>query len=149
MDHTYNHIRDAGECSIEELTKTVFSEEPKPPKSFLIAFSENCMREVFEALLTFLVDGMKSLYAKENGQVYIAELAPDQLNKLKKYMNSIGFNLFITEYTQNEWETNIFPYFVQFNNMPYDFSVSDLTIYQYAISCEDLGKHYIVSFATI
>ena len=44
---------------------------------------------------------------------------------------------------------NIFPYFVQFNNMAYDFSVSDLTIYQYAVSCEDLGKHYIISFTTI
>ena len=144
-----NNIRDAGECSIEELTKTVFSNEPKPPKSYLISFSENCMREVFEALLTFLVDGMKSLYAKESGKVYISELSPEQFNYLKRYMNSIGFDLIITEYTQSEWETNIFPYFVQFNNMPYDFSVSDLTIYQYAISCEDLGKHYIVSFATI
>ena len=92
---------------------------------------------------------MKSLYAKENGQVYIAELAPEQLNKLKKYMNSIGFNLIITEYTQSEWETNIFPYFVQLNNMPYDYSVRDLTIYQYAISCEGIGKHYIVSFKQI
>jgi len=149
MDHTYNPIRDGGECSIEELTKTVFSSEPKPPKSFLISFSENCMREVFEALLTFLVDGMKSLYAKENGQVYMAELTTEQIDKLKKYMNSIGFDLIITEYGQIEWETNIFPYFVQFNNMPYDFSVRDLTMYQYVISCEDLGKHYIVSFATI
>ena len=107
------------------------------------------MREVFEALLTFLVDGMKSLYAKENGQVYMAELTTEQIDKLKKYMNSIGFDLIITEYGQIEWETNIFPYFVQFNNMPYDFSVRDLTMYQYVISCEDLGKHYIVSFATI
>ena len=103
----YSDINNAGEFDINEITKRVFSEEVKPPKSIQLLFDNITLKEVFEVLLTFTVNGMKH------------------------------------KFSQDEFNTNIFPWFVEFNNYPYDEKETDLTKYQYLITKD---KYYVISF---
>ena len=137
---------DGGTLDMDKLIDKIFLEDPKPPKSIMISFDNITMKEVYEALLMFIITGMKKLYGDENGQVKIGELDIGDIKKLKRYMNSIGFDLIFSEYTDEEWNTNIYPYFVQFNNMPYDSSVTDIKLYQYEINDTINNKHYTLSF---
>ena len=137
---------DGGTLDMDKLIDKIFLEDPKPPKSIMISFDNITMKEVYEALLMFIITGMKKLYGDENGQVKIGELDIGDIKKLKRYMNSIGFDLIFSEYTDEEWNTNIYPYFVQFNNMPYDDSVTDIKLYQYEINDTINNKHYTLSF---
>ena len=136
---------DGGTLDMDKLIDKIFLEDPKPPKSIMISFDNITMKEVYEALLMFIITGMKKLYGDENGQVKIGELDIGDIKKLKRYMNSIGFDLIFSEYTDEEWNTNIYPYFVQFNNMPYDSSVTDIKLYQYEINDTINNKHYTLS----
>ena len=77
------------------------------------------MRDTFQALLTFTVSGMRMLFSKDGKTVNIGELSERNIEKNQiSYVNSIGYNLVISKYTQTEFNENIFPYFTQFNNMP-------------------------------
>ena len=132
------------EITLDNLIEKIFTEPVKPPKSFCLFFqNNNTLKEVFENLLTFLVNGMKLKYSTDGNTVNIEELTAKNVEDLKGYINSIGFILKISEYTQEEFAKNIFPYFVQFNNMEYDPNEKDLTKYQFLIQKQ---KCYIISF---
>ena len=62
-----NQMVDGGEITLDNLIEKIFSEPVKPPKSIQISFSENkTLKEVFENLLTFLVNGMKLKYSLDD-----------------------------------------------------------------------------------
>ena len=137
-------IINGGECDIDELTQKIFSEPVKPPKSNQLSFDNITLKEVFEALLTFTVNGMKMKYSLDNKTVDIEALTEENIKELMGYLMSIGFNLSINTYDIQEFSENIFPWFVEFNNMPYDEKETDLTKYQYLIRKQ---KYYIISFS--
>ena len=139
----YSDINNAGEFDINEITKRVFSEEVKPPKSIQLLFDNITLKEVFEVLLTFTVNGMKHKFSQDGVTVDIESLSEQDIAEIARYVNSIGFNLVINTYSQNEFNTNIFPWFVEFNNYPYDEKETDLTKYQYLITKD---KYYVISF---
>ena len=132
------------EITLDNLIEKIFNEPVKPPKSIYLSFQNNkTLKEVFEQLLTFTVNGMKLKYSFDGNTVNIEDLTAKNIEDLKGYINSIGFTLKIAEYTQEEFAKNIFPYFVQFNNMEYDPNEKDLTKYQFLIQKQ---KCYIISF---
>ena len=137
-------IINGGECDIDELTQKIFSEPVKPPKSNHLSFDNITLKEVFEALLTFTVNGMKMKFSLDNKTVDIEALTEENIKELMGYLMSIGFNLSINTYDIQEFSENIFPWFVEFNNMPYDEKETDLTKYQYLIRKQ---KYYIISFS--
>ena len=139
-------IINGGECDIDELTQRIFSEPVKPPKSNQLSFDNITLKEVFEALLTFTVNGMKMKYSLDNKTVDIEALTEENIKELMGYVMSIGFNLIINVYDIQEFSENIFPWFVEFNNMPYDPNETDLTKYQYLITKQ---KYYVISFSFI
>ena len=126
-------IINGGECDIDELTQRIFSEPVKSVKSNQLSFDNITLKEVFEALLTFTVNGMKMKYSLDNKTVDIEALTEENIKELMGYVMSIGFNLIINVYDIQEFSENIFPWFVEFNNMPYDPNETDLTKYQYLI----------------
>ncbi len=139
-----NQMIDGGEITLDNLIEKIFTEPVKPPKSIQISFSENkTLKEVFENLLTFLVNGMKLKYSLDGSTVDIENLTSKQIDEVKSYINSIGFNLKIVDYKADDFYKNIFPYFVQFNNMEYDVNETDLTKYQFLIQKQ---KCYVISF---
>ena len=139
-------IINGGECDIDELTQRIFSEPVKPAKSNQLSFDNITLKEVFEALLTFTVNGMKMKYSLDNKTVDIEALTEENIKELMGYVMSIGFNLIINVYDIQEFSENIFPWFVEFNNMPYDPNETDLTKYQYLITKQ---KYYVISFSFI
>lgn len=134
------------ECDLTELTNRIFKEEPKAPKSYMISFDNICMKEVFEALLTFLVNGMKILYGNSNGVVEIQHFNINTFEILRQYILSIGFDLVVNPYNNEDWKTNIFPHFVQFNNLPYDETQKYIGLYQFAILKPEIDLNFIISF---
>ena len=135
----------SSELDIDALTEEVFSKAPQDPKSICISFDNITLKEVFEALLMFTINGMKMKYSRDNKTVNIAELTEENIIEIKKYLASIGFVLTITEYDNKDWE-DIFPYFVQFNNMEYDEYEKYLEKYQFHIGKPEINKHLIISF---
>lgn len=139
-----SEIINGGECDIDELTQRIFSEPVKSAKSNQLSFDNITLKEVFEALLTFTVNGMKMKYSLDNKTVDIEALTEENIKELMGYVMSIGFNLIINAYDIQEFSDNIFPWFVEFNNMPYDPNETDLTKYQYLITKQ---KYYVISFS--
>ena len=60
---------DGGTLDMDKLIDKIFLEDPKPPKSIMISFDNITMKEVYEALLMFIITGMKKLYGDDNVQV--------------------------------------------------------------------------------
>ena len=140
MNYTDNNTND---FNIDQITEKVFSEPVKPPRSIQLLFENISLKEVFEALLTFTVNGMKYKFSADGTTVDIESLSDKNIEEIKAYVNSIGFNLIINTYTKEEFNNNIFPWFIQFNNMPYDKNETDITKYQFLIT---KINYYVISF---
>ena len=136
---------------LDSLIIKVFSEPVKPPSSIIVAFEANemTMRDTFQALLTFTVHGMRMLFSKDGKTVNIGDLSEIDLEKINSYVYSIGYKLVLSRFTQTEFNENIFPYFTQFNNMPYDLDEKNLEIYQYNITDQKNAMEYLVSFSKL
>ena len=143
MNYTDNNYED---LNIDQITEKVFSQPVKPPRSIQLFFDNVSLKHIFESLLTFTVNGMKYKFSRDGTTVNIENLTEENVEEIKGYVNSIGFNLIINTYTQDEFNNNIFPWFVQFNNMPYDKNETDLTKYQFLIT---KINYYIISFSFI
>ena len=143
MNYTDNNYED---LNIDQITEKVFSQPVKPSRSIQLFFDNVSLKHIFESLLTFTVNGMKYKFSRDGTTVNIENLTEENVEEIKGYVNSIGFNLIINTYTQDEFNNNIFPWFVQFNNMPYDKNETDLTKYQFLIT---KINYYIISFSFI
>ena len=104
------------------------------------------MRDIYDLLITFTVGGMRVLYSDDGKTVDVSKLTLDNIEILKKYLASIGFNLIINKYSKEEFNRDIFPYYTPFNNMPYDDDVKNLSIYTYNISDRVNLVEYIISY---
>lgn len=93
------------EIDLEDLAEKVFTKLPSEPKSINVMFEDLGLKELFEALLTFLVTGLKIRYpSSENPEKVDLHLLTEQdLKKINQYMNSIGFSVKIEEFNLGEW----------------------------------------------
>jgi hypothetical protein len=93
------------EIDLEDLALKVFTKLPSGPKSINVMFEDLGLKELFEALLTFLVTGLKLRYpsAENNEKVDLHLLTEEDLKTINEYMNSIGFSVKIDIYNIGEW----------------------------------------------
>lgn len=92
------------EIDLYDFAEKVFTKLPADPKSIPVMFEDLGLKELFEALLTFLVEGLKIRYpSKDEGKVDLHLLSEDDLKRINQYMNSIGFLVNIDIVTLGEW----------------------------------------------
>jgi hypothetical protein len=91
------------EGDIYDLANSIFSEQPGQPNSTVIAFNNITLKETFEDILTFLVEGLKIKFANEEKKINLYDLDETQLLFINKYMNSIGLTLNLNVYNIFEW----------------------------------------------
>ena len=93
------------EIDLEDLALKVFTKLPSGPKSINVMFEDLGLKELFEALLTFLVTGLKIRFPSEEDseKVDLHLLTEDDLRKINQYMNSIGFSVKIEKFDLGEW----------------------------------------------
>lgn len=77
---------------LDELVQTIFSSDPKPPKSCVLELDTNAKEiersdMIFGFLLEFVLEGIKYKYGPIN------TLSDSNISQLQSYVNSIGFKL--------------------------------------------------------
>ena len=106
------------EIDLFDLAEKVFTKLPEAPKSIPIMFEDLGLKELFEALLTFLVEGLKIRYpSKDEGKVDLHLLTEDDLKRINEYMNSIGFLVNIDIVTLGEWIIGKGATYVDYSNI--------------------------------
>ena len=91
---------------IETIASKMFLKTPKPPKSFQLSFDTYNLKELFEALLTLFVEGLKILYGNKDNKVNMFELKEEDLIILKKCMLSGGIEVNLDIYSRHDWLMN-------------------------------------------
>lgn len=93
------------EIDLEDLAEKVFTKLPSGEKSINVMFEDLGLKELFEALLTFLVTGLKIRFPSEENseKVDLHLLTENDLKKINQYMNSIGFSVKIEKFDLGEW----------------------------------------------
>ena len=81
----------------------VFTKDPKPKKTIKLELDppnpgNNLNRHIFEQLLQIFTDGMKHLFAGEDGKLDIASLEINSIIKMKEYFSSFGVELIFNMY---------------------------------------------------
>ena len=94
---------DHNEGDIHELVKKIFLNLPEPPNSNCISFDNYTLKETFEDILTFLVEGLKIKYANEENKVNLYNMTDAQMQHINNYMNSIGLTLNLQLFNIFEW----------------------------------------------
>lgn len=106
------------EIDLFDLAEKVFTKLPEAPKSIPIMFEDLGLKELFEALLTFLVEGLKIRYpSKDEGKVDLHLLTEDDLKRINEYMNSIGFLVNIDIVTLGEWIVGKGATYIDYSNI--------------------------------
>ena len=86
----------------EMLTNHIFGKSPKEPNTINIKLdgegSNLTVRDIFEFLLTTFTDGAKLLYGDANEKVDIGTWGETEVDTLKKYFRSFGFDITIKIY---------------------------------------------------
>ena len=94
---------DHNEGDIHELVKKIFLNLPEPPNSICISFDNYTLKEKFEDILNFLVEGLKIKYANEENKVNLYNMTDAQMQHINNYMNSIGLTLNLQLFNIFEW----------------------------------------------
>lgn len=78
--------------SAEKIAKNIFTKEVKPPGSVAFSVDEDMdLKEIFEMLLMIFTEGMKILYAEEDGRVNLNARTEKDFIKVQDYFKSMGF----------------------------------------------------------
>lgn len=94
---------------VYQIVETVFSHPPKLPCSFELVHGE---ANLFQVLMAVLIQGTKKLY----GHASPLQLSDEQVFRLKRYMESIGYTL---KYKLNMSAETLKPYSVDIWFVPY------------------------------
>ena len=102
------------EIEIEDLIEKIFTESPKPQNCIELSFINDMdVKDLFEFLLTFFTEGSKMLFGDNNNRVDIAKWTDIEFNIMNRYCKSIGFNMIIERFCQEEKQL------INFNKMSY------------------------------
>lgn len=93
--------------NITDIAIKLFSNDPQPPKTIDLKIyhdiGDNCDEFVAKMLVSILHEGMKYLYGTGNPiRVDLNKLQQKDVNKLKEYIASIGYKLYLDIYYQND-----------------------------------------------
>lgn len=134
------------EGDIYDLANSLFSQPPGPPNSIVIAFDNITLKETFEDILTFLVEGLKIKYANEERKINLYNLDPTQLLHINQYMNSIGLTLNLNIYNIFEWFFDKVNHYIPYNEIQLT-SATKLSELKQVFLVND--KAYLISFEFI
>ena len=145
------------EGDIYQLAKKVFSERVGPPNSIRPSFDGLSLKETYEELMIFLVEGLKIKYGQSGEQheqaeqqheqqerkIELQNLTPTELLEINAYMQSIGLILKLDVYSVADW------YFGKgIDYIPYDkleiTKKTPLSALQYAFLIQN--NYYVVAF---
>jgi hypothetical protein len=78
--------------SADKIAKNIFTKDVKPPGSVCFSVDEDMdVKEIFEMLLMIFTEGMKILYAEEDGRVNLNARTEKDFIKVQDYFKSMGF----------------------------------------------------------
>ena len=101
--------------NLYQLINIIFTNSPKPPNSIVININKlasDVNLTVFQSLMTILLNGAKILFGENISAENISE---SQHNTLKKYIQSIGFEL----HHEYKYDENGIPIMVNVYFLPY------------------------------
>jgi len=123
----------------EMIANHIFGKSPKEPNTINIKLDGEgynlTVRDIFEFLLTTFTDGSKLLYGDANEKVDIGKWSEKEVETLKKYFHSFGFDIKIKIY--NNMKVVVNDYRTASINNPLDKL-------QFALQCGDTT--YVISF---
>lgn len=93
------------EIDLQNLAYKVFIDEPKPRNHFNLSFDAYDLRELFEMLLTFFVEGLKKLYGDKEQKVNLNLLNEKDFSNIKKCMESINIGIDLQIKNKIYWES--------------------------------------------
>jgi hypothetical protein len=132
------------EIDLVDLAKKVFKETPKPPKNYQLSFDAYGLKEMYEMLLTFLVEGLKTKWGVD-GKINMNNLSNDDLQLIDNYMKSVGIKVNLDILTKENYEL------IKNIMIPYDKYIiknnTKLCEMKYALKCGDL--YHVISFDLI
>ena len=74
------------------IARNIFTKPVKPPGSVALTVDEDMtLKEIFEMLLMIFTEGMKILYAEEDGRVNLNARTEKDFIKVQDYFKSMGF----------------------------------------------------------
>jgi hypothetical protein len=140
------------EGDIYQLAQKVFSEPPGKPNSICPSFDGLSLKETYEELMIFLVEGLKIKYGTgqeqaagqaQQSKIELHNLTPKELLEINAYMQSLGLVLKLDVYSVADW------YFDKgLDYIPYDkleiTRNTPLSALQYAFLIQN--NYYLVAF---
>lgn len=92
---------------INELLNDIIIQQPKDEKSINFQFQNKIeIRDLFEILLNFFTDICKLYYSDDNHRVDLEILSNEDLDFIRKYFKSIGFNFNIESFNYYQISNN-------------------------------------------
>ena len=132
------------EIDLVDLAKKVFTETPKEAKNYQLSFDALGLKEMYEMLLTFLVEGLKSKWGVE-GKINMNNLSNNDVLLIDKYMKSVGIKVNLDILTKENYEL------IKNIMIPYDKYIikhnTKLCEMKYPLRCGDL--YHVISFDLI
>ena len=105
------------EIDLENLAYKVFIEEPKPQNYFNLSFDAMDLKDLFEMLITFFVEGLKKMYGDKDNKVNLNLLNEKEFNHIKKCMKSINIDVDLEIKEKIDWDVHYKPTFIPYNRM--------------------------------
>ena len=82
------------EIDIDSLVNTIFSDHPKDECSINLALGSFPSLEELSDVLTYItVMGIKKIFSVNNEKIRLSDMTNDNINLIKRYVRSFGFNL--------------------------------------------------------
>ena len=132
------------EIDLIDLAKKVFTEKPKEAKNYQLSFDALGLKDMYEMLLTFLVEGLKMKWGVD-GKINMNNLSNDDLLLIDKYMKSVGIKVNLDILTQENYDL------IKNIMIPYDKYIirqnTKLCEMKYPLRCGNL--YHVISFDLI
>lgn len=102
--------------TLDDLCEKIFNKPPSNPGTCPIGIEESCQEEIpdeeqgmyiFDLLSHILLTGIRILFGtNEDGKVVLSDLTLDDFQKLRKYMQSMCFDMEMVMYEEDEESPN-------------------------------------------
>ena len=144
------------EGDIYQLSKKVFSKKAGPPNSICPSFDGLSLKETYEELMIFLVEGLKIKYGqsgeheqgenaenKDERKIELHNLTPTELVEINAYMQSLGLILKLDVYSVADWYFGKGLDYISYDKLEIT-KKTPLSALQYAFLIQN--NYYVVAF---
>ena len=132
----------------KKFVELIYSNPPLPPCTIDFYLSDNnTMYDLYEVLVYFLETGLTKYHGDENLEINYDSITYESLNKIKLYINSIGYDLLFE--VKNGMEHNDLPDLISsLNNSKIETIIEEdgLNLKDYKINMIKKNITYIIYF---